>query len=122
MAKPHLRPKASEECSAVFGAMIVPHPPPPSLPPASPAPSEAPVVEVEGDHGEAGGQGHEGDGHPVVQTWGGALSRSSPRQLQLTYQRQLLRGGRHALPDHHQEHRHGQQGRDPQGHLRGDNI
>ena len=31
------------------------------------------MVEVEGDHGEAGGQGHQGDGHPVVQTWGGAL-------------------------------------------------
>ena len=44
-------------------------------PPASPATSEAPVVEVEGDHGEAGGQGHQGDGHPVVQTWGGTLSR-----------------------------------------------
>ena len=43
-------------------------------PPASPATSEAPVVEVECDHGEAGGQGHQGDGHPVVQTWGGTLS------------------------------------------------
>ena len=75
------------------------------------------MVEVEGDHGEAGGQGHQGDGHPVVQTWGGTLSRYSVRRLQLTYQRQLLRGGRHALPDHHQEHRHGQQGRDPQRHL-----
>ena len=32
------------------------------------------MVEVEGDHGEAGGQGHQGDGHPVVQTWGGTLS------------------------------------------------
>ena len=28
------------------------------------------MVEVEGDDGEAGGQGHQGDGHPVVQTWG----------------------------------------------------
>jgi hypothetical protein len=34
-----------------------------------PSPPHPPVVKVQGDHRQARGEGHQGDGHPIVQTW-----------------------------------------------------